>query len=417
MDVTGPMRTCLPEIPDKMGVAVSGGSDSTALLLLLADWARANNVGLVAATVDHGLRPEAADEAVMVSDLCRKLEVDHTVLRWIGWDHKGNLQDQARRARRELLGDWAKAHGLGAVAMGHTMDDQAETVIMRLVRGSGVDGLAGMTPARVMDNIRWIRPLLGHKRADLRAWLHGRGVVWADDPSNQDAQFDRIRARKLMADMGLTMDGLARTAQRMQAARDVLEDQTQMAAHELAIVTRAGDIELERAGFFALPDEIRHRLAAHCVKWLTTSAYRPRFSSLQHWLDRLDSGEKRTLAGCVAEPTKSGGGVRLSREYAAVKAATCEADAIWDGRWALTRGTASPNMVQRGCVIAALGPEGLTQCPDWRDTGLPRNSLLASPAIFQSGTLIAAPVAGWPQGWQYALTKGGDDFYSSVLSH
>jgi tRNA(Ile)-lysidine synthase len=273
-----------------------------------------------------------------------------------------------------------------------------------------------MTRARVMNGVRWIRPLLGHKRADLREWLQGQGVAWADDPSNEDARFDRIRARKLMVDMGLGVDGLSQTAQRMQAARDVLEGQTQVAARRLATVTRAGDIELDRAAFFALPDEIRHRLAAHCVKWLTSSPYRPRFSSLQHWVDRLDSGEKRTLAGCVAEPTNSGG-VRLSREYAAVKDVTCETGAIWDGRWALSHGIVPPNVAQTGCVIAALGPDGLTQCPDWRDTGLPRNSLLASPAIFQSGRLIAAPVAGWPQGWQYALTKGGDDFYSSVLSH
>jgi len=401
---------------------------------------------LMAATVDHGLRPEAADEAAMVAELCGTLGVNHEVLRWKGWDHKGNLQDHARQARRDLLSVWAKAHQLDVVALGHTMDDQAETVLMRLVRGSGVDGLAGMARTRVIGDIRWIRPLLGQKRADLRLWLQGQGVTWADDPSNDDARFVRIRARKLMVEMGLNVQGLAQTAQRMQAARNALEGQTLAAARRIAAVTRAGDITLEREAFFALPDEIRHRLAAHCVKWLTSAPYRPRFAGLLNWLEMLEQGEKRTLAGCVGEQAKSDR-LRLSREYAAVQAISCETSAIWDGRWRLTHDLAQQdgakhdtvqhdtvqhdtvqrniaqhdraknNAAQLGCKVAALGPDGLAHCPDWRDTGLPRASLLASPGIFKSGALVAAPLAGWSQGWQCALTKGGEDFFSSVLSH
>jgi tRNA(Ile)-lysidine synthase len=415
MDVTAPMQLCLKQIPDRIGVAVSGGSDSTALLLLLAAWAKKNGVVLMVASVDHGLRVEAANEAMMVAKLCGKLGVDHTVLRWSGWDRKGNLQDQARQARRNLLKNWANTHRIDVVALGHTMDDQAETVLMRLVRGSGVDGLAGMMRARNIDGIAWIRPLLEEKRADLQAWLQGQGVAWADDPSNEDERFNRIRARKLMTELGLNVDGLAQTAQRLQTAREVLEGQTMAAARQIANVTRAGDIELDRAAFFALPDEIRHRLAAHCVKWLTSSVYRPRFTRLQNWLTQLEAGEKRTLAGCVAEPIKPDG-LRLSREYAAVRELTCESRAIWDGRWVLKPDTPTP-VGTEDCTVAALGPDGLKQCPDWRQTGMPRNSLLASPAIFKSGVLIAAPLAGWPQGWQCALTKGGEDYFSSALSH
>ena len=130
--------------PTALGVAVSGGGDSVALLCLMADWAAPREVRLAAATVDHGLRPEAAAEAAGVAALCGRLGLAHATLRWEGWDGRGNLMDAARRARRRLLADWAAEQGLAAVALAHTRDDQAETVLMRLARGAGVDGLSAM---------------------------------------------------------------------------------------------------------------------------------------------------------------------------------------------------------------------------------------------------------------------------------
>ncbi|MCB2123065.1 MAG: tRNA lysidine(34) synthetase TilS, partial [Rhodobacteraceae bacterium] len=129
-----------PGRSDRLGVAVSGGSDSTALLCLLADLRGTGGPDLAAVTVDHGLRPEAAGEARSVAALCARLGVSHTICRWDGWDGTGNLPDQARRARQNLIAGWASGLGIGAVALAHTRDDQAETVLLRLARGSGVDG-------------------------------------------------------------------------------------------------------------------------------------------------------------------------------------------------------------------------------------------------------------------------------------
>ena len=142
-----------------LGVAVSGGGDSVALLLMLATVARGRP--LAAVTVDHGLRPESGDEAAAVEALCAARGIPHATLRWNGWDGAGNLQDRARQARRTLIGAWARANGIGAVALGHTLDDQAETFLMRLARGSGVDGLSGMAPATRAEGVLWLRPLLG----------------------------------------------------------------------------------------------------------------------------------------------------------------------------------------------------------------------------------------------------------------
>ena len=144
-----------------LGVAVSGGSDSVALLLLVRAWAAVSGREIAAVTVDHGLRAGSAGEAADVAALCARIDVAHDVLNWRGWDGRGNLQDHARRARRDLIADWAQERGIATVALGHTLDDQAETVVMRLARGSGVDGLAAMAVVSQAACVVWLRPLLG----------------------------------------------------------------------------------------------------------------------------------------------------------------------------------------------------------------------------------------------------------------
>ena len=139
--------------PDRIGVAVSGGSDSLALLHAARAW----GVVVEAVTVDHGLRPEAAEEAAYVAEVCRGLGVPHSVLRWEGWDGRGNLQDQARQNRYALIAGWAEARRLRSVALGHTMDDQAETLLMRLAREAGVEGLV-VHAARLREGRGALRP-------------------------------------------------------------------------------------------------------------------------------------------------------------------------------------------------------------------------------------------------------------------
>lgn len=202
-------------VPVRLGVAVSGGGDSLALLHLMHDWARANGSDLRAVTVDHGLRAAAPGEAAQVARLCADLGLPHDTLHWTGWDQSGNLQAEARRARYRLMAGWARGHDLQAVALGHTLDDQAETVLMRLARGSGVDGLSAMAGRRDDLGMRWLRPLLAIRRDDLRAFLSGLGVDWVDDPSNADTRFDRIKTRQALAQLaglGIDAEGLADTA-------------------------------------------------------------------------------------------------------------------------------------------------------------------------------------------------------------
>lgn len=412
IDFAAQMQVCLPNgLAGLLGVAVSGGGDSTALLLLLADWAKRTGTSLLVASVDHGLRPEARDEIAAVDRLCADLGVSHFVLRWADWDGLGNLQDKARQARHRLLADWAAAHGVGTIALGHTRDDQAETVLMRLLRGSGVDGLSGMAQISHRSEITWIRPLLHHSREDLRGFLRDLGVGWSDDPSNENDAFDRIKIRKTMAAMGLTPKGLAETAVRMQTTRRFLEAETLAAARSLARISAAGDVVLNSAGFFSLSDEIQQRLMAHSLQWVSTAPYRPRLENLHNLLIRLKNREKSTLAGCVLTPNNKGT-IDVSREYAAVQAAEGRVGQLWDQRWRV----AGPSHATDN-VVRALGETGLNSCPDWRQTGLSRNALIAGPAVWQDQQLVAAPLAGWPQGWACSLQKGPEHYFSSILSH
>jgi len=394
-----------------LGVAVSGGGDSTALLLLLADWAKTQGVALFAATVDHGLRPEAAAEAAAVSTLCASIKVPHQTLLWQGWDHQGNLQDQARQARHRLLADWAQAQNIDTIALGHTIEDQAETLVQRLLRGSGVDGLSAMARVANRSGIRWIRPLLHHHRADLREFLRNRDQPWFDDPSNENDAFGRIRIRKLMAGLDLSPSGLAETAARMQRTRHYLETETAKAARLLARVTVAGDVELDHAAVFALHPEIRLRLMSHSLKWVSGSPYRPRLASLSNLLAKIENPGKSTLAGCIAI-SERGGVIRIGREYRAVRDVRAGIDAAWDTRWRVTGPDASQDI-----TVAALGNSGLADCPDWRATGLPRDSLIASPALWRGDALVAAPLAARPAEWQVKLEKGPEHYFTSILSH
>ena len=183
----------------RVGIAVSGGPDSLALLLLAA----AARPGLIeAATVDHGLRPESAAEAAMVADVCGKLGIPHAVLA-VEWREKPEtaIEERAREARYALLGKWVAERGLSALATAHHVDDQAETVLMRLSRGSGVRGLAAMRPAARIPGFELplLRPLLGWRRSELEAICAGCEIAPASDPSNVDERFERVRARRSLA--------------------------------------------------------------------------------------------------------------------------------------------------------------------------------------------------------------------------
>lgn len=363
-----------------------------ALLVLLAQAMRDRGGVLRAATVDHRLRRGSADEAALVADTATRLGVSHDTLHWSeagasGWDGKGNLQARARTARYDALRGWAVTHGLGHVCLGHTMDDQAETVLMRLARGSGVDGLSGMAAERrdATGTPVWMRPLLSVRRADLRTTLRERGIGWVEDPSNADVRFDRVRARAALADpvlAGLDVPTLAGTATRMAAARTVLWQTARIAARTCATVEH-GSVGFDRAAFVDLPDDTRWRLLAAAVRLVAGVTYRPRLATLIRAEASALRGAPSTLAGCVL--SAACGRIWVDREPAALSGVRRPAPGPWDGRWCITGPSGD------GVALAALGPHGLAQCPGWRKAGLRRRAILTAPGVWRGDRLIAAP--------------------------
>lgn len=400
---------------DRVGVAVSGGGDSVASLVLAVEVLGAAAVQAV--TVDHGLRAASADEAAQVAALCARLGVVHQVLNWSG-PQGGNLQQAARQARLDLIGSWAQGR-VGAVILGHTKDDQAETVLMRLARGSGVDGLSGMAEARQAAGILWLRPFLGITRAQLREVLQARGIAWVEDPSNTDMRFQRVRARaalQALAPLGIDADGVVNTATRMRRARVALERMTAQALHQYLREDMAGTALLEKA-VLDLDPEIRDRVIAHLLMQLSGTPQRPRLDALHRLL--ADHG---TLMGCVL--VDEGPHLRLYREAKAVAELETPITELWDGRWRATAPNAATAL--GGEVIRALGDQGLAHLSaqakaglhrHWRETSLSHAILSATPAIWRNGLLIAAPLAFWPQNWHLSARSVATFGNGLELSH
>lgn len=257
-------------------LAVSGGPDSTALLVLAARWRKTLRRGpkLVAVTVDHGLRAEAKREALAVKRLARSLGVAHRTLRWNGRKPLAGLQQAARLARYRLLADAARKSSAGHVLTAHTLDDQAETVLIRLTRGSGVSGLAAMARSAPMPEgegaISLVRPLLELPKARLLATLRKAGVAYADDPSNRDPRFTRVRMRDAMPALereGLKAERLALLARRVRRADAAIEAVVDAAAAALASGPwpDRGPIEFPAVQFAQLPSEVTLRLLGRAI--------------------------------------------------------------------------------------------------------------------------------------------------------
>ncbi|WP_420566606.1 tRNA lysidine(34) synthetase TilS [Thalassovita sp.] len=378
-----------------------------AMLHLAVAWGQAD---LSVVTVDHGLRPEAANEAQLVADTCASLGVSHTLLRWQGWDGAGNLQDRARAARYGLISDWAASQGIDHVLLAHTIEDQAETFLMRLARASGVDGLSAMED-RVMAGVRFHRPLLRAKRRDLRLYLEARGQKWADDPSNADKSYDRVRLRaraEELAQIGLDAQTLYEVAQNMAQAKEALN----WAGADFARVhaqMQGPDLTLGAEAFAALPVELKRRVLVAALRWMSGADYAPRRAAVAGMLQALNAGQGATLHGCRVTQRK--GRLWLFREYAAVAQVQALPGQTWDRRWVLS------GPAQAGDRVAALGPEGAAQLSAARDPMRPAAALQADPGVWRDGQLIAAPFSGLANGWHAQPAADRTDFVSALSTH
>lgn len=294
----------------KLLLAVSGGPDSTALLLLAARWRAKLKRGpeLCAATIDHGLRAASAREAKAVAKLAAKLNIPHATLRWTGKKPITGLQEAAREARYALFVTHAEAIGADALATAHTRDDQAETVLHRIARGSGIGGLAGIRRKRTRGkNLLLVRPFLDLPKSRLVATLKKARIPFASDPTNRDDKYLRARLRKIapvLAREGIDSAKLALLAKRMLRAEKALRSAADAAVADLS--RGQGDGTFDAAGFFALPDEIAVRVLRGEIDRRGTEGP-SELAKVENLHPALvlahgaREGVKRTLAGALVE--------------------------------------------------------------------------------------------------------------------
>ena len=281
--------------PDaKLGIAVSGGPDSLALLLLAAA-ARPGQVE--AATVDHQLRAESRDEADFVRAICDRLGVRHATLA-IQVGPGSSLQAQARTARYAVLGDWAIERDLNAVATAHHADDQAETLLMRLARGAGLGGLVGVRQSRPLEaGVPVIRPLLGWRRAELAAIVAAAGITPIDDPANRDPRHDRSRFRGMLAEADWADPERLAASAKWLADADAALEWALAPLLETRIERRGSALLVDADG---LPREMQRRLLLAGFDLM--GAHRPRGPDLDRARKALKSGKTASLAGLKLEP-------------------------------------------------------------------------------------------------------------------
>ncbi|MEM9098293.1 MAG: tRNA lysidine(34) synthetase TilS [Pseudomonadota bacterium] len=377
-----------------LGIAVSGGSDSTALTVITAEWAQARGRLVSTATVDHRLRPESRAEAVDAGLMAQGLGLEHQIL---DWDHADpnlpnhpNLMTRARQVRHSLLGNWAREQGLSAVLLGHTQDDQAETVLMRLLRGSGVDGLSGITEKANLEEMLWLRPLLSVRRTALQGFLTARGIRWSNDPSNDDPEYDRVQIRQTMRALELSPEGLAATAETLARQRRVLERDRDRLADAAVKIGALGEVYLDPEAFAAAETDTCMAVLADAICWIGGLAYRPRYQSLKALWQSLGI---KTLGGVLSDRSRKSW--MLCRELAHCPEPGALTPITWDHRWALL----GPKM--QDISVRALGEDGHSHLkrqshigPETWQTS-PRRARLVVPSFWRRDTLLGVPAAGF----------------------
>ena len=389
----------------RLALAVSGGGDSTALMHLCTRWrATAPVPELHVLSVDHGLYPDSAAVARQVCAQAQMLGLPCTVLRWEGDKPQTGIEEAARTARHALLAEWCAQHG-AALVMAHTLEDQAETLLMRLARGAGLDGLAAMARETTMPGapVPLLRPLLGVSRKTLRDWLRTEGIDWHEDPANADTRFERVRLRQAwpqLAALGLTPERLARSAERLQRARAACTHYTTEAWERHVRQHALGWLQLPINALRALPEEIALRLLARAVVHVRGLPEAGRdmagLERLLRWLREDMEPRARTLAGVHfqrhaerlmvgREPGRIGPPVMLSPLREKI---------VWDDRYQL----------RFSGLRAPLRIMALAQVPD--DTVLPEEApgrpadvpifaWRAQPAVLADDAPVALPLMGW----------------------
>ncbi|QCO16430.1 tRNA lysidine(34) synthetase TilS [Azospirillum brasilense] len=389
------------ETRPRVAVGVSGGADSLGLALLAQRWAAERGGDVLALIVDHGLRAESAAEAARVGGWLQARGIAHAVLRWDGEKPATGIQEAARAARHRLLAEHCRQEGILHLALAHHRDDQAETVLLRFARGSGIDGLAGMAAVRAAGAVRVIRPLLDLSHGRMVATCRAFGQEWIEDPSNRNPRFARARLRaagEALVAEGLDTPRLADLARRAARARNALEAGTAALLAEAVEMYPEGWLRLDPKPLLEAAEELGLRALARCIAATGGGAYPPKDEAVERLFAEIaDSGFRgRTLGGCRIVPRR--GRLVIAREPVGVTERldlTPGGEVWWDRRFAVRLGVGAGGSL----TVGKLGQEGWQRVrsasPDSGRIGLPEPVRETLPALWDGNGLVAAPHLGF----------------------
>lgn len=390
------MRAFAPfESHPVLAVAVSGGPDSLCLCLLADRWARARGGRVAVFTVDHRLRPDSASEARKVGRWLKARGIAHRILVWRGPKPSTGVPAAAREARYRLLSEACAARGILHLLPAHHRDDQAETLLFRLARGSGTDGLAAMAAETEFSDLRLLRPLLAVPKSRLTATLEAMRQDWVEDPTNRSVQFTRARLRRALEsarDGGATAARLAAIASRLGRARQAMEQAAAALMARAVEIHPAGFILIDRPAFDAAPEALRLRLLSRCLTTVSGAAYAPRSEQLARLAGDLSAG--RTLKGCRIVPRRTD--LLICREPAAAAPPTSlppGRPVLWDGRFLLKPCAGFRSASLAAGALGALGWAAVNQAGAGLK-GIPRLAGLTIPAIRDGKGMLAVPSMG-----------------------
>jgi tRNA(Ile)-lysidine synthase len=383
----------------RIALAVSGGPDSLALLHLahqLRD-GDALRPEIIVLTVDHGLRANSRDEAHVVGVLAAQLGFDHAILDWRPSEHpKAGLQQAAREARYGLMAEYCHAQNIPALVTAHQLEDQAETMLMRLARGSGLDGLAAIPERSHWAGLAILRPLLSVPKARLVATLRAAGIDWVEDPTNADTRYERARIRaagEAMEALGLAPEALARSARRLARAREALDRTTENFLASHCVTSDAGYCTLNIEALLAAPEEIALRTLGSVIEVVGARNATLNLAKLESLLASIKQrpATSQTLGGCRLQLLERGLGVfrEARRSSMPIVVLAPGGRTLWDNRFSVALAPDAPGPV----TVKAVG-EGLPKARradfPWL-ASVPLQARVALPACWREGELLSIP--------------------------
>ena len=399
------MQEILPETAIKnLGMAVSGGSDSMALAMLAANWAKKKGITFTALTVDHGLRSAATEETKCVKHWLEEWGISTHILTWKGPHPKKGIQEAARDARYQLMANYCEGEKIDDLLLGHQLEDQLETLLMRLSKGSGLEGLAAMQRVSQKGKLRLLRPLLGVRREILRDYLRMQKQQWIDDPSNENPIYTRTRVGSVLKELeqlpGSNLETVALSLRRIQRASQSLEMLARQKIHEVCDISPLGYIRFPLRALEGCPDELALRMLGIVLRCVG-GGKRIKLQSLEDLYQRLfmdGIAKSGTLGG--AQILKSGKDWLVCREPGRYGLAEIDIEAgdsewLWDDRFMIIDSTPG-KPIPASLHLRALGLKGWAQL---KTDGLapkaqriPAKVRYSLPALWFGEEMVAAPL-------------------------